>query len=575
MDKKKTKKKTKSKENSKEKTKEKPASKKVTTKSKTKKVTKIEVKKKSGEKKKVKSKSKSKDQKNKKGKSKKKSKKGKKTKENDTIMITQKLDGNMFVKKKSEKKEKEEKKTFAEIKIGTPHYDMIPYIKKSLKEKEELIKQLYNEKQNMLENLRNIYNKLDGKESLLENTPEQKDKLTMLYLVLNLNKKNHETSTNIKNQCKNKYIEFLIKNRYNPIEKLNEYGKKIYISKNENFEMTKEIEKLKSINITSKFHIQSISKKEKNFFGINYLINELNTLNNQKQETMIRFKNSKKEIKTIIIKLENLIKIYNENKTNEQNTDEKIIKVEKEINLLKNDLLVKNENELYDKIFNNKISIFNNTHIVKLKISRNNQISSEPIFSDKKTKNIKKNKSIEIFKVNSNYFNEYKEKINDDKDNNNNRMKKILFKKNMLPKIKKNYEKNNKSTIIEQQPNDSIQLNKSINSDELNESTINEINIHEINFKKEYYKIIDKRLENSIKDMENMYKRKIKYVENILNTNQMKYLDLKKRNELLQNEIDNLHKIIHIQLKQFIEHTEKSNSFYEFSKNNINNKENS
>ena len=66
-----------------------------------------------------------------------------------------------------------------------------------------------------------------------------------------------------------------------------------------------------------------------------------------------------------------------------------------------------------------------------------------------------------------------------------------------------------------------------------------------------------------------MYKRKIKNVEDILNSNQEKYLDLKKRNDLLRIEIDNLHKIIRIQVKQFVESTEKKNVSDDFGVSNI------
>ena len=195
----KSKSKEKSKSKSKEKSKEKKSNKNTT--KKTKKISNTSVKK-TSEKKKVQTKGK------KKGKS--KGKKGKKSISNkkpveeivieennsDTIMITQKLDGNMFVKNKKGMKEKKEKKvvkTFAEIKVGTPHYDIIPYIKKMITEKEDLIKQMNIDKQNLVENIRSIYNKLDGMESLLFETPEQKDKIAMLYMILNLNKKNHKT----------------------------------------------------------------------------------------------------------------------------------------------------------------------------------------------------------------------------------------------------------------------------------------------------------------------------------------------------------------------------------------------
>ena len=564
----KSKSKEKSKSKSKEKSKEKKSNKNTT--KKTKKISNTSVKK-TSEKKKVQTKGK------KKGKS--KGKKGKKSISNkkpveeivieennsDTIMITQKLDGNMFVKNKKGMKEKKEKKvikTFAEIKVGTPHYDVIPYIKKMIAEKEDLIKQMNIDKQNFVENIRSIYNKLDGMESLLYETPEQKDKIAMLYLILNLNKKNHINSTNIKNKFKNEYNDLLLKNRYNPIEKLNEFGIKINISKNENFEITKEIEKLKNINIASKFQIKNKTKKDKNIFEINYLINELNSLNNQKHEALIKLKNSKKIIKSSITRFENLLKIYDENKIKDQYMN----KVDKDINILKEDLLIKNEEEFYNKIYNGQSLVFNNNiHVLKLKISRNNLNSTEQLFSAKRNKILRKNKSIELYKINSNFLNESKD---NNVDNNNIILKKKMFKRNILPKIKNYNEANNKSVLIEK---NEIQLNKSINYDELNESKINEINIHEINFKKEYYNIIDKKLENSIKDIENMYKRKIKNVEDLLNSNKEKYFDLKKRNDLLRIEIDNLHKIIRMQVKQFIELTEKKNISIDFGVSKITN----
>ena len=575
MDKKSSKKKpkSKSKEKSKSKSKEKSKEKKPnkSTTKKTKKISNTSVKK-TSEKKKVQTKGK------KKGKS--KGKKGKKSISNkkpveeivieennsDTIMITQKLDGNMFVKNKKGMKEKKEKKvikTFADIKVGTPHYDVIPYIKKMIAEKEDLIKQMNIDKQNFVENIRSIYNKLDGMESLLYETPEQKDKIAMLYLILNLNKKNHINSTNIKNKFKNEYNDLLLKNRYNPIEKLNEFGIKINISKNENFEITKEIEKLKNINIASKFQIKNKTKKDKNIFEINYLINELNSLNNQKHEALIKLKNSKKIIKSSITRFENLLKIYDENKIKDQYMN----KVDKDINILKEDLLIKNEEEFYNKIYNGQSLVFNNNiHVLKLKISRNNLNSTEQLFSAKRNKILRKNKSIELYKINSNFLNESKD--NNNVDNNNIILKKKMFKRNILPKIKNYNEANNKSVLIEK---NEIQLNKSINYDELNESKINEINIHEINFKKEYYNIIDKKLENSIKDIENMYKRKIKNIEDLLNSNKEKYFDLKKRNDLLRIEIDNLHKIIRMQVKQFIELTEKKNISIDFGVSKITN----
>ena len=484
----------------------------------------------------------SKKKKGKKGKSSQKKVKEEKTKKTESIMITQKLDGIMFVKNKKKKTiKKKVEKTFSEIKIGTPHFDPIPNIKKMITEKEKLINELNEEKKILKEKMRNIYNKLDGIETLMDETPEQKSKMTMLLFILNLNKKNYISSTEIKNKYKKEYNDLLIKNKYDPIENLINIGNKINSSRTENFEISKLIGNLKNC---SRYGVgwQKI-KKEKNYSEIVSLINELSSLNNQKQKALIKLKNTKKIINSSINKFKGVLAIYDEN----QISNQKLLKLDRDINLLKNDLLINDENELYNKIYNGQSLIFNsyNINITKLKILKNIQCSPDASYTERESKNILKNKSTEYLKINSNFLNETK----DMKETGV--IKKKMFKRNILPKINNYNYTNNKSSFIEQ--NEINPLNKSIRFEELSETKMNEINLHEINFKKEYYKIIDKKLENSIKDIENMYKRKIKNTEDLLNSTKKKYNDIKKNNDLLKIEIENLRKIIHIQLKDIID----------------------
>ena len=484
----------------------------------------------------------SKKKKGKKGKSSQKKVKEEKTKKTESIMITQKLDGIMFVKNKKKKTiKKKVEKTFSEIKIGTPHFDPIPNIKKMITEKEKLINELNEEKKILKEKMRNIYNKLDGIETLMDETPEQKSKMTMLLFILNLNKKNYISSTEIKNKYKKEYNDLLIKNKYDPIENLINIGNKINSSRTENFEISKLIGNLKNC---SRYGVGwQKNKKEKNYSEIVSLINELSSLNNQKQKALIKLKNTKKIINSSINKFKGVLAIYDEN----QISNQKLLKLDRDINLLKNDLLINDENELYNKIYNGQSLIFNsyNINIAKLKILKNTPCSPDASYTERESKNILKNKSTEYLKINSNFLNETK----DMKETGV--IKKKMFKRNILPKINNYNYTNNKSSFIEQ--NEINPLNKSIRFEELSETKMNEINLHEINFKKEYYKIIDKKLENSIKDIENMYKRKIKNTEDLLNSTKKKYNDIKKNNDLLKIEIENLRKIIHIQLKDIID----------------------
>ena len=484
----------------------------------------------------------SKKKKGKKGKSSQKKVKEEKTKKTESIMITQKLDGVMFVKNKKKKTiKKKVEKTFSEIKIGTPHFDPIPNIKRMITEKEKLINELNEEKKILKEKMRNIYNKLDGIETLMDETPEQKSKMTMLLFILNLNKKNYVSSTEIKNKYKKEYNDLLIKNKYDPIENLINIGNKINSSRTENFEISKLIGNLKNC---SRYGVGwQKNKKEKNYSEIVSLINELSSLNNQKQKALIKLKNTKKIINSSINKFKGVLAIYDEN----QISNQKLLKLDRDINLLKNDLLINDENELYNKIYNGQSLIFNsyNINIAKLKILKNTPYSPDASYTERESKNILKNKSTEYLKINSNFLNETK----DMKETGV--VKKKMFKRNILPKINNYNYTNNKSSFIEQ--NEINPLNKSIRFEELSETKMNEINLHEINFKKEYYKIIDKKLENSIKDIENMYKRKIKNTEDLLNSTKKKYNDIKKNNDLLKIEIENLRKIIHIQLKDIID----------------------
>ena len=466
-------------------------------------------------------------------------------------------------KKKKKKKKNIQKNEFAELKIGTPHFDIIPNIKNNILKKERLIEQLNERKKNLIEKIRAIYNKLDGMETLLDETPEQKEKLSMLYFVLNLNKKNYKNSANIKNKFKEEYNNLLLKNKYDPIEKLSEVGNKINISKSENFEISRIIEKLKNLNISSKYKIKRFTKKENNDIEINNLISELNALNNQKHETLIKIKNSKKVINSTKIKFQNLLKFYDEKKMMNQTS----LKLEKDIDILKNDLLIKNEYELFNKIYEEKSDIFNkrNIHILKLKISRNSPISSEHFFSEKRPKILRKNKSIESIKINKNI-------IKDIDYNYSNINKKRIFEKNILPKIN-SFNENNKSELDEK--NETNQFNKSMLFEELTDIKTNEITLQEMNFKIEYYKIVDKKLDNSIKDIENMYKRKIKNIEETLNIKNQNLMNIKRTNNLLKIEIDNLHKIMQKQIKQFVSLSEKKNISYEMhSNNNINKDDN-
>ena len=496
----------------------------------------------------------------------------------NTIMITQKNDKNL----KNYKKEKKpiikiEKKIFVDTKIGTPHYDEIPKLKKLINEKDNLINDLTIQRKNMHEKIKIVYDKLNSFEKTLEETPEQKDKTKYLYFILNLSKKDFEISKSVKNKYEQEYLNLFSKNNYNPIEKLKLINKKINISKNDNNKIVKLIGEIKNKNLSDRKIIKNFSYKG-NIIEINNLLNELSSLNNKKHEIITQIKNNKKHIKSYIAKLENLSKLNDDNKINNKDSEQNILKVEKDINILKKYLLMEDENELFQLVYNDEIPMIkNNIHIFKLKLSRNHSSISNKISPDKKDKNLDKNKSTEskksILEYSNDYFKESNKFITNKKFSNQNKL---------FPLISRTNEKNNKSQTIfpkaNKSNNDNIKItinkNKSMgkilfNEEESADIKKNEINYDEIIFKKEYYNIINKKLEISIQDKGLMYKKRKEQIEQLVNISKEKLLEIKHKNSLLENEITNLHKILHLKVKQFIDFTEKNNK--KFSSNNNSN----
>ena len=442
------------------------------------------------------------------------------------------------------------KKILVDSRVGTPHLDMIKYIKNEIQKKEKMINNLSYYKGQYSCELKNIVEKLENILINFKESPEEKDRIKLLYLILNINKKNNDETINRNKSLKKEYNILLNKNSYTPNEIINEFRTKIDISKSENLEMINQINELKNKNIIKNNKLKSFLYNKKYSLDINNLINELNTLNNEKNEALTRLRNSKKVVNSCIIKFKNVIKKYEEYKKENAFTDSNLNKIDKDINILKQDLLgSENEEEIYNKIENNKMLVFKEiSYPTPKKIKWNSNFQK---FNSIKLKKKRVESAEQIIKLPQNISNDNKKSFCC--------LKKNMLNINILPKInlKKNSIINNinkRSILINSNSAKNIQKDL-FKNEELNISNVNDIENRSINYleiynnKKEQYNSINKKLDYSIKEVESMYKRKISQIRENLNKNIEKFSNIQKKKDFIKNEINNLNKIIQTQQK--------------------------
>ena len=473
-------------------------------------------------------------------------------------------DNNNVQKKLEEKKviEIKPKKIFAEAKVGTPHLDVTKFIKEEIEEKDKIINKLSSIKFNYANELKNIFEKLENVLTNFRQTPEQINTIRLLYLILNINKKNNNDSITKNKSVKEEYKILLNRNNYNPIQRINEFRTKIDISKNENLDMRSQINKLKYNHIKRRNNLKLFALNDKYTFQINSLTDELNTLNIEKQKAINRLKHNKNAVNSCISKFNNLFQAYEIYKKENININyNNIKKIEKDINTLKKDF-IGDEEQIYNKILNNKMQIMKEVSIpLKIKkgnfqffekISNNNSAKNESAskITWKKIKILKRSESLQTIKVAKSYYNN---------KNDASLLRQKFLNINELPKINPN----NKTINLD---NNTINKDKNNNSainilnndkeksiiEELNVSQINEMNFSEINNKKEHYNNIIKKLDYSIKEVENMYKRKNIQIQEELNESKNKLINIKNMNNMITKEIDNLTNILNLQKKYII-----------------------
>ena len=454
--------------------------------------------------------------------------------ENDNNNEKEKIKGEEEVK---EEEKIEEKKVIekVELSIGTPHFIDIKGIKIDLEEKNKKITEANNGQDNYKAKLNNILSDLNKLLSenvdVLYNDEDdetQNKKQMNVYHLKTILFSLQQQMKDIKERNKlfKEHYEILSKRDKNMNnETAKEYEALIEEKKSVNNQLNKKIIELKSESRMGGKKLEAYSGNVKYPQDINNLINQLKTLAKKKADYFSKFNKNKKTLVICQKELENLKKVYEAQKKNNNYFNAKI---EEEINRLNEDL-AGNEEDIYNKVESKKAFIIKK-QIHQEKVNSVFKISST---GDSNKLKIKKGSSFDPliqkairYDVKSGY---QKRRIN------------IVAK--MKSPTGKTYEKSSTK--------ESVNINKKekdiLDEDDfshINYDSLTEYEYRELLTKKEYFNDVTVKLEKSIKEADKMYARRIKEIKITLDDNMKKLENRKQENELLKTEIADLNKIL-------------------------------
>ncbi len=308
-------------------------------------------------------------------------------------------------------------------------------------------------------------------------------------------------------------------------ETAKEYEALIEEKKSVNNQLNKKIIELKSESRMGGKKLEAYSGNVKYPQDINNLINQLKTLAKKKADYFSKFNKNKKTLVICQKELENLKKVYEAQKKNNNYFNAKI---EEEINRLNEDL-AGNEEDIYNKVESKKAFIIKK-QIHQEKVNSVFKISST---GDSNKLKIKKGSSFDPliqkairYDVKSGY---QKRRIN------------IVAK--MKSPTGKTYEKSSTKESVNNNKKEKDILDEDDFS-HINYDSLTEYEYRELLTKKEYFNDVTVKLEKSIKEADKMYARRIKEIKITLDDNMKKLENRKQENELLKTEIADLNKIL-------------------------------
>ena len=399
---------------------------------------------------------------------------------------------------------------------------------------------------NIIKNLNELINE-NGK--FLYNFSEDEESIEKLEKILEIRKRDLETSKKINQTFKSQYK--LIYNKANQsisIDKISSYEKEIDLMEKNNLFLNTKIKQMQNKNIINTKEL--LLENKKNPIKLKNYSEEIKTLSHIKNELIKKITRNKRNLENEKLFFKKLEDIYNSN-LKEESEENLIKKINCWMNIIKEDIN-DNVDEIFSKVEMNKSKIvnlidnqlndnFKNQNKQKIFLPSLSLAKIYNNFDNEGKKNLKKNSSqeninLKQYKIFKN-SNSKKNILNINQLSNVNSLNNIFDNKNKKKKLLKS--ESVKKIKLEKMP--LTNLNTFI--DKIDYNILSDRNYRELLYKKEQYLEINSRIDSRIKDLIKISENKFNNISSSIKMNQNNLTNLKLQNDLLKKEITNLEKI--------------------------------
>ena len=443
-----------------------------------------------------------------------------------------------------------------EMKNNNNNYENLSLIelKKELNSRNTIINLLNTNNDNLkieltklIKNLNDLINE-NGK--FLFNLSEDIDSIKRLEKLLEIRKRDLETSKKINQTFKSQY-KLLYNKSNNSIskDKINYFEKEIDLLEKNNLLLNTKIKQMKSKNIINSKEL--LLENQKYPLKIKNYSEEIKALSHMKTELIKKLIRNKKNLENEKLFFKKLEDIYNGN-IKEESEENLIKKINFWMNLIKEDIsdnvevifskVEMNKSKVVNEIDNQLNDNFKNQNKHNLFLPTLSLVNLENNIDNDSKKNLKKNSSqdnihIKKYLVLQN-SNSKKSILNIRKLSNLNSLNKLFENKTKKKKLKKS------ESVKILQKLEKMPLTNSetfLNKYEFN--ILSDRNYRELLYKKEHYLEINSRIDTRIKDLKKISDHKFNTISSTIKMNQNNLSNLKLQNDLLKKEIVNLQKI--------------------------------
>ena len=469
--------------------------------------------------------------------------------ENEEIISSEDISINEEINNNYENEKKI--KNIEKNKIKNNKYEdlSITQIKEIIGKRNKKLLQLNEEKEKSKEKLKNIVKKINNLYEISLEYIKNKGQYTLNELkeIYEKREKELKNAKKINQTFKSQFLINLKKlNNVLSPEKISSFKKEINTIKQDNSLINQQIKELKSKSVINSFELKTYNENKKFPSKINNYFEDVKSFSTEKHDYYIKLKKNRKSLDNLIKEKNLLNKLYNSN-IKESADNNEVSYLNYWLKLINQDL-EGTEDEIFEKIENNKSKVINEIDKRRLTESKKNKLQL-PILTDRSYNEKGSRNKISLLNVNKSenfsslkkpykgIFNKYsllKDSIDSNISNSNlivNKKKPRIVLKS-IAYLKKGMVQN----ILQEFSNDYF--------------ATSEDDYRELLGKKEQFIKINSSIENKIRENSKYSSDKLNKISRNINDNITRLNILNQKNKLLNNEIINLENLLRLTFQQ-------------------------